>query len=311
MGMNRAIVIGAGMIGSRLDQVGSAPAQTHCGAYYNSRKFELCALCDVQPNGDSRKWGIPVFENLDSLHQEVSFDVATVSVTPDQQPDILRRLLQMGVKGVIAEKPLAPTFEQAEELVSLYADNGVPLVVNFSRRFLPFYQKLKNDLAQQSVLSATIRYAKGLAHNGSHGLDLIRYLFGDIENIQPLLKRIDYRKEDPSWSVFLSAPQCSQVFFEALDEKAFTLFEVEVFTTEKRYLITNDHRECHVWSVQENVGRPLGKRLVKQDILPTYHEMALDMLVEHFAQVLEKHTLPCSSGENAVAVQRVVSFIKG
>ena len=126
-------------------------------------------------------------------------------------------------------------------IVRTYPEAGIPLLVNYSRRFVPAWQRLSGSEA----MSATIRYAKGIRHNGTHALDLCRMLFGECTP-QPLARKFDFWPDDPSVSAFLRFERCPEVWLQALDERCFTLFEVDIVSPE-RVVVDCDGRRLRLW----------------------------------------------------------------
>lgn len=87
------------------------------------------------------------------------------------------------VRAVLAEKPLAMDVERAERLVRMADERDIILAVNYSRRYAPSYRRLASWL--ESAPIGTIHrvdgiYVRGIKHNGTHWLDLARWLAGEI-----------------------------------------------------------------------------------------------------------------------------------
>lgn len=309
----KAAVIGAGMIGARMDAPADFPPQTHAGAYRAHEAFTLTAICDPQaPKDLGEKWGCAVYPSAEAmLMAQGAPDIVSVAVTPPQQPDILMLLAESGVRAVVAEKPLAQDPREAQALADLYAKKRIPLIVNYSRRFLPFYQELAHRTRHEGVLNVSIKYAKGLLHNGSHAIDLLRLLFGEVQRAVPLAARVDYSDGDPTMAVFLELDHCPMAFLQPLDDRAFTLFEVDIVTRTGRYQIYNDHRDCHVWTVQDGAGIPPGRRLCHRDVVMTGHAHALLNLADNAAGILAGRARPLCGADDAVKAQQIVERIRG
>lgn len=309
----KAAVIGAGMIGAKMDAAGEFPPQTHAGAYRAHEAFTLMAICDPLATKDlGEKFGCAVYPSTEAMLTAIGApDIVSVAVTPQQQPDILMLLAGAGVRAVVAEKPLAQDLREAQNLAALYAEKHIPLIVNYSRRFLPFYADLAKRLQSEAVLNATIKYAKGLLHNGSHAIDLLRMLFGEVRRAVPLAARVDYSDADPTMAVFMEMDHCPMVFLQPLDDRAFTLFEVDIVTRTGRYQIYNDHRDCHVWRVEDKAGIPPGRRLIHKDVIMTGHSHALLNLVDNAAAVLAGRAAPLCTAEDAIKAQQVIERIRG
>jgi predicted dehydrogenase len=296
-----AAVVGAGAIGVRLDVPGVATPLTHAGGY-RAAGFSLAALVD--PDAETRElanlWSCRAYSDFDEMMRVEAPQVVSFAVSTAARADLLRRALSYRPAVVVAEKPLTSSAEQAEEIVAAYRRAAVPLLVNFSRRFVPAWQQLGGA----NALSTTIRYAKGVRHNGVHAIDLCRMLFGECLLAQSLASKSDYWPDDATVSAFLRFERCPEVFLQGLDERCFTLFEVDIVASDWRVVVDSDGRRVRRFAVRDHAGIPPGKRLVEAATEDTGAASAMLNLMHHVREVLAG-AKPLSSGEDAVAAQRI------
>lgn len=296
-----ALVIGAGAIGARLDQHGTDAPLTHAGGYRASG-FNLLGLVD--PSADARDaakhWNCDVFSHIEKIPAACRPDVISVATPTAARARILQEVLKLRPRAVVAEKPLAKTAIDGEAIVCAYRDAGIPLVVNYSRRFTPMWQRLRGVAA----MSATIRYGKGVQHNGTHAIDLCRMIFGECLAAVPLARKADYWPDDPTVSAFLNFERCPEVFLQSLDERAFTMFEVDIVAHDWRLIVDSDGRRARRSQLCDHVGIPPGKRLVADVVEDTGAASAMLNLMQNLRGVLEGR-MPLCRGEDAVAAQRI------
>ena len=296
-----AVVVGAGDIGARLDRPGAKAPLTHAGGY-QATGFSLVALVD--PNADARataaNWGCPVFGDLDEMVRAVKPDVYSVAVPAHVRAPLLYRIIKLQPRAVIAEKPLSESLSDSEEITKAFRDAGIPLIVNYTRRFTPLWQRMKGSHA----MSATIRYAKGLRHNGTHAIDLCRMLFGECVDAGALSRKNDHWPDDPTISAFMSFERCPEVFLQSLDERAFTLFEVDIVGPSWRVIVDLDGRRARHFELRDDVGIPPGKRLVETHTEDTGAASAMINLMRNLREVLDGNP-PLCTGEDAVKAQRI------
>ena len=143
-----------------------------------------------------------VYETLEDMLWDPAVEILDIAVPPDKQLDVVRRALQGGhhLKGILAQKPLAVTLEDAAEIVRLCEHSGMVLAVNQNMRYDQSIRALKNLLNQGGLgtpVLATIEmravphwqawlreYGRLTLLNMSiHHLDSFRYLFGEPESI--------------------------------------------------------------------------------------------------------------------------------
>ena len=309
----KAGVIGGGAIGGLLDlQEPLDRPQTHAGGYRENRHFELTGICDKNPSPLLNLFNCRLYSDVVELLEKEKPEVLSVAVPEAEQYSILRILLEYpNIRAVVCEKPIAKNFQQARSIVEEYERAGVPLIVNFTRRYSNLYQEMANKFfdEKETPISCTIRYAKGLWHNGTHAIDLARMLFGEVRDYIKLNQTYDYFDEDGTVTGFLSFERCSDVFIQALNEQYFTHFEVDIFTDRSRYVFHSDHRKLDTFFIQEDIGYPLGKRLVFNNRMDTDYEMCMTSLIHHLYEVLTNKERPCCSGRNALKTLKIANAL--
>jgi predicted dehydrogenase len=298
----RAAVIGAGAIGAKLDAVTDAALPlTHAGGY-RAAGFSLVGLVDtdVEARAAARRWDAAVYSNIEEMMASAKPDVVSVATSASARAALLLEVLKAGPRAVIAEKPLAETVDQSRRIVEAFRGAGVPLLVNYSRRYTPLWQAVSG----RTAMSTVIRYGKGLLHNGTHAIDLCRMLFGECLDAVPLARKNDHAASDPSVSGFLKFERCPEVFLQALDERAFTLFEVDIVAPDWRLIVDNDGRRARHFNLQSGVGIPPGRRLIETGFEDTGAGFAMINLIHNARDVLDGG-VPLCTGDDAIAAQLI------
>lgn len=294
----RAAVVGAGTIGSALDAGMTHTPLTHAGAWL-AAGHQLCALLDTADTleGQAAKWNTTAWRDFDAMMQQVQPEVLSFSVPAAVRPALMLRALQYDcLRAVVGEKPLAGSLQEAQAVVQAYRSRQLPLVVNYSRRFVPAWQ----TLAGSTAISATIKYAKGIRHNGTHAIDLCRMLFGECLQAQPLSGIQDFWEDDPTVTAFLRFERCPEVLLQGLDERCFTLFEVDIVGADYRVIVDQDGRRVRRFALHQQAGIPPGRRLVQTAEEDTGADTAMLSLVRHVGELCTGG-LPLCSGEDAIA----------
>lgn len=298
----RAAVVGAGAIGAALDTPGQACPLTHAGGY-RAAGCELVALVDTSNAvvHEAARWGTRAYHDFARMLSECRPELISFAVPAAVRPGLMLQALACdSVRAVIAEKPLATTPDAVRSLVQAYQQRGVPLIVNYSRRFVPIWQ----ELAGRPAMSATIKYAKGIAYNGSHAIDLCRMLFGECLNLRTLSKKHDVWPDDPTVTAHLAFSGCPDVILQAMDERCFTLFEVDIVGTDWRVVVDQDGRRVRCFKLQDGVGAPPGKRLVLLAERDSGGGEAMLRLIRHALAVAAGEVVVCT-GEDALAALEI------
>ncbi|PZP98241.1 Gfo/Idh/MocA family protein [Pseudorhodoferax soli] len=179
-------------------------ADVHLAAYREAG-FPVVAIASRTPAKAAQvaqRHEIPtVHETPEALISDPQVQIVDIAYPPDQQPALIRlALAQPHVKGVLAQKPLALDLETARALAEEAQRAGKPLSVNQNMRFDQSMRVLKQlldrgELGAPVLASIEMRaiphwqeflkdYGRlTLANMGVHHLDVLRFLFGEPEDI--------------------------------------------------------------------------------------------------------------------------------
>jgi len=191
--------IGAGMI----------MAECHLAAYH-AAGFPVVAIASrTRTNAEkvATRWAIPtVHDTPEQLIEDPEIEIVDLAFPPDQQPALIRHALkQKHVKAILAQKPLALSVEEAVALRDEAAKSGKILSVNQNMRYDQSMRVLKQIIDNgelgdivfaeidmhaiphwQTFLADYDRLT--LANMSVHHLDVLRFLFGDPQEITTLTR---------------------------------------------------------------------------------------------------------------------------
>jgi predicted dehydrogenase len=148
------------------------------------------------------RYAIPlVCDSYDELLNDDRIEVLDIAVPPQYQLDLIRATCARGtVKGILAQKPLALNYRDAEEAVRCCERAGIVLSVNQNMRYDPSVYAV-NSLLQGGYFGAPVfatidmrailHWQAWQASTGSatlrimsiHHLDCMRYWFGEPERV--------------------------------------------------------------------------------------------------------------------------------
>lgn len=207
--------VGAGMI----------MAECHLAAYKEAG-FPVVAIASrTRANAAkvAERWGIEtVHDTPEKLIEDSGVDIIDLAFPPDQQPALIRHALkQPHIKAVLAQKPLALSLEEAIRLRDEARAAGKILSVNQNMRYDQSMRVLKQiiergDLGEivfaqidmhaiphwQSFLEDYDRLT--LSNMSVHHLDVLRFLFGDPDEITTLTRKDPRTKFDHSDGITVS-----------------------------------------------------------------------------------------------------------
>lgn len=232
-------IVGAGNIAGGYDAPGSPQILTHLHAINSESRFICHGLFDrdiEQSRKMASKWQVPVFEKFDDLVAQGS-DIVVVAVPDQYHAEYLISLLDHRATLVLCEKPLTDDMELSRAIASRYRLAGKKLIVNYQRRYEPSVRQLKIAVSMGELgrpLSGAVWYSKGVRHNGSHAVDLLRFLFGDVQAVMSRRKVYDFTPTDPSVAGTIRFADVD-IELHVGDERLFSIFEVDLLFEKGRF----------------------------------------------------------------------------
>jgi predicted dehydrogenase len=204
----RGVGIGAGYFSQYQYEAWSRIPEVEISALYN-RTPERGRVVQEQ-------FTIPrYYDDLDEMIQAEKPDFVDIITPPETHLEMCKLAAQKGV-DVICQKPLAPTYREAAELVQMARECGVRLMVHENWRWQPWYREIKRlldagELGRVFSLYFCLRtgdgwgpdaylerqpffrdYARLLIYEtGCHFLDTFRFLLDEIETVYAHLRRLN------------------------------------------------------------------------------------------------------------------------
>jgi hypothetical protein len=146
--------------------------------------------------------GIPrACRTIDELLADPSIEVLDIGIPPQAQPSVIRAACARGtVKAILAQKPLALSYAEADEMVRCCEQAGILLAVNQNMRFDPSVYAAKTLLDRDALgapVFATIDM-RGIPHwqpwqaelglgalwiMSIHHIDCMRFWFGQPDRV--------------------------------------------------------------------------------------------------------------------------------
>ena len=188
-------------------------------------------------------------------------ELVIIATWTDSHADIGITASANGAKTIICEKPIASNLVLAKNLIKECTNRNVNLIINHERRYEQRYRTVKNLLDENTIgevktvhsmiltsgYKGKSRIEEGggpLLHDGTHLIDIIRYLFGDIDSVIGEIQRINrthgYEDRATAW---LKTESGIDVFLEAGGNRDFFLFELEIIGTKGKIVIGNGYEK--------------------------------------------------------------------
>src|SRR5438874_2079683 len=204
--------LGIGIVGT------GAGVRTHLPVWSRTEGARVTAICShsaERATAVAEQFGIAhAVTGYDELAGLDDVDLVVVATTPDLHQGAVMAAIGAG-KHVLCEKPFAMDAGQASEMLQAAEASGVRHFVNHEFRMDPALQEMRRRLddgsigqvtyvhlsdfgnfvtATQGILSTWwFQSAKGggwFGAHGSHRVDQLRYLFGEITEVSATLETV-------------------------------------------------------------------------------------------------------------------------
>lgn len=194
----KAVIIGCGVIAEfHYNALTALDSAEVIGVYGNIKE---------QCEDFAKKHGIKAFNSLEEVYQS-DCDVVTICTPSGTHAELAISAMQNG-KHVIVEKPLAITAEDCHRIIKTEKETGKVCAPISQLRYSDSVRKVKdvvesNGLGQLTLCSIYMKFFRSktyyagswrgtknmdgggaLMNQGIHGIDILRFICGDIKSVQ-------------------------------------------------------------------------------------------------------------------------------
>lgn len=194
-------------------------SQFHFDAWRRTEGADITAIAGLDPaqaRATAARHGIAqVYGNVAEMLEREKPNFIDIITPPSTHLALVRLAAERGV-DILCQKALAPTLDEAREIVSTAARRGVRLMVHDNFRFQPWHREAKKLLDDGAIgplqsLSCRTRLGDGwgadayvarqpyfrdmpqflVFETGVHFIDVYRYLGGEIARVFARLRRLN------------------------------------------------------------------------------------------------------------------------
>ena len=189
----RAVVIGCSRMGGFIDHEiagdsGFALPLSHAAVYSTCTRTELVGCSDLRADvmGEFGKlYNVPEERQYLDYRRLIDLekpDIVSVATQPEQRAEIVVYAAEHGARAIYAEKAMAASMDQADQIVDAIERNGVVFNLGTNRRWDPGFDAMKSviDSGELGDLSSVLIHNTGDLFNGaSHHFDVAMRLNDD------------------------------------------------------------------------------------------------------------------------------------
>lgn len=195
-------------------------SQFHFEAWSRIQDVELAAICDVQKEAAKEAaatYGIAKhYSDFAQMLDSEKPDFVDIITRPDSHLALVQEAASRGI-AIICQKALAPTLDEAQQIVDTAEAAGVAFMVHENFRFQPWYREIRRQLDQGALgdrlhtISFRCRTGDGwgdqaylnrqpyfrdmprllIFETGVHFVDTFRYLAGEIDGVYASLRKLN------------------------------------------------------------------------------------------------------------------------
>ncbi|KAA5541942.1 Gfo/Idh/MocA family oxidoreductase [Roseiconus nitratireducens] len=223
MGVLKGVVVGAGYF-----------SQFHLDAWSRIEGAQIGAVCDQDLDAAAAaadRFGIEsTYADFEQMLDRERPDFVDIVTRPESHLSLVSQAAERSLP-VICQKALAPTFDEAKQIVNLCDAARVRLMVHENFRFQPWYRELRRQIDHGAIgdrlhsVSFQCRTGDGwgtdayldrqpyfremsrllVFETGVHFVDTFRFLAGEISGVFASLRR---------WNSAIAGEDCATVMFD-------------------------------------------------------------------------------------------------
>lgn len=179
----RVAVVGCGSWGA-----------SHARALRDLEEAELVAVSDADParaRSVGSRYGVEWFTDNEELLRRARPDAVVVCTPPSAHAEVALLAIKHGA-SLLVEKPLAPSSEEALEIVRAAEEGGVKLMVGHIERFNPGVRRVRSYVEERRVGPPVALSSRRTSRHPArswdigvvldlaiHDIDVMRYLLGE------------------------------------------------------------------------------------------------------------------------------------
>ena len=256
MSLCRAAIIGCGKIGSENSfQTDREGIHSYGAGFTAHPNVELVGVCDLQIEAARKAadhWKTSAWTDFLEMMEKTKPDLVVICTPDETHYSLAMKLIQNPShrpRLLIVEKPLAMKSNHAEEILQAAAEENILVLLNLSRRYWTAFQKVaegwkKGDFGDFRV--GTLRYTRGIRHNGSHALDLVWWWFGAPDRMVGRLVLSDY-PGDETLDLDLEWKSGARLHLQGVDGREMAVFEGDFIGSKARVRF---ERNGDAWNFQ-------------------------------------------------------------
>ena len=222
---------------------------THAQVLNKHQKFNWVSAVDPSKEAReyaSKTWGIREIANsVDELIDKDRYEVLVLATPPENRLEVIKHFPSL--KAVVVEKPLGVSYLSSVEFIEECEKRDIKVQVNLTRRSDEVMRSLASGELSKKIGNTQFvfgSYGRGLHNYGTHLIDLVRMLIGEIAFVSSLSnhKKQDLGpiKNDLNLSFLMKTLDGIQIIMQPLDFSAYREGSIDIWGEKGRLEIIQE-----------------------------------------------------------------------
>ena len=282
------VVVGLGSIGywydhgvDKKDYKDQLIARTHARAIHLSERFYLVGGIDLSLKARTAftaAYSRSTWSNLDELmadDKSQSVKCIVFAVGAKAQVEMLESYIrELKPKLVLLEKPIADTISDLERVRRIEKSYPETMIaVNYPRVYLDALRRVKGIIGSGQLgfcIHGSVFYGKGLVRNGTHFINLLEYLLGELVmvGLPSGLREKECWDAEADFRVAAIEHKKASINFTSLGKSGFHVGEVDLWFENGRITWRNQSSYIELWktSLKDDGWNYLSDKVEKFDV---------------------------------------------
>ena len=317
------VLIGLGLIASQYNKddviLKNLKYSTHAQVLSSNKNYNWISAVDYSHDAckyTKNTWGVETANSLKELQHRERYEVAVLATPPESRLDIFNYLPSL--RAVVVEKPLGVSYEHSSKFIEECEKRGIQVQVNLTRRSDSVMKNFSNgDLVKKigNIQFVFGTYGRGLRNYGTHLIDLIRMIIGEIEDVKSLSKSsIKERgpiKGDDNLSFLINTKEKIQVIMQPLDFNHYREGSLDIWGEKGKIEIVHEGLNFTYNQISQcrSLTTALEISFDERKIYPTGYGDALYDLYENLSDALSLRAKLDSPGISALKTEKIIENI--
>ena len=320
--------IGTGRIGFSLefDKRRKKPA-THLGMWTSNRNVNLVGICDKKKINKNKLGkvirNVRAYKNFEKMVKIERPEIVSIATWKDSHFRITNRCIDLGIKVIVLEKPLANNLKQAIKLSKKIKRKKVKVIVNHRRRFDKKIIELRKKIKQGmigDIMQVSSYYVYGILTTGTHLIDTLRMLLVDVAG--EVKEVVGFKnndnlfcpKDDLNIDGVMVFKNNLKATIQSLNMKKYDNFDIYIYGTKGKILISEIGRSGFLFKVinsPEHEGFEELSNIPKHLFGPKPRDQ-FGKLAENAVDCLTKRKIKplCDDRESLIDMKIISSLVK-